>query len=423
MLCLVAFAVDADHIPYDTVAAKIAVALAAGLLVGLEREWAQKEIGVRTFAIVALLGVLTSLMSPVLVIAALAGVLLLVAFLNAQSLLKDRSLELTTSASLIVVLILGALAGEGHYFTTAASAIMMTALLAWKAELARFAGGLRPEEIRGAALLGLLGFVVYPLLPNRFVDPWQLFNPQQAWVIVIVIAGIGFVNYVLLRLYGDRGLYYAALLGGLVNSTAAVAELSASFGKRKAPERGVAVVLLTNVSMFVRNLVILAIFASSAVLPTLAPLVIMALLSLAIAWQVEHKSDRGVEPLGLTSPVSLGRVLKFGIIFVLIAAIGTLAQRYFGSAGFLIVSVFGGLISSASTTAAAAALVTSGQLSPDLAGLAAVLTSMSSALVNLPIVYQQTRDRNLLHRLSIASGLIVVAGVTAIGFEWFFWLR
>lgn len=408
-----------DEFSYHDVAIKIAVAIAAGLLVGMEREWAQKEIGIRTFAITALMGLLASLMGPMFIVAALAGVLLLLTFLNLQSLLKDRSLELTTSASLIVVLFLGALAGGGHYFTTAASAIVMTMLLAWKVELARFAGGLHTAEIRGAVLLGLLGFVIYPLLPNRFVDPWQLINPRQAWVIVIVIAGIGFVNYVLLRLYGQKGMYYAALLGGLVNSTAAAAELSASFSNKDSQaDRGVAVVLLTNVSMFVRNLVILGIFASAAVVPALAPLLVMAVVSILIAGLLERNGDKTVEPLGLSSPVSLVRVIKFGIIFLLISAIGTLAEVHFGSAGFMVVSVVGGLISSASTTAAAAALVESGRITPHAAAVSTVLASIASMWVSLPIVYQETRQRILARKLAFSSIAILVAGGVALGLEW-----
>jgi uncharacterized membrane protein (DUF4010 family) len=87
----------------------------------------------------------------------LVGVFLIVIFANARSLLVDRSLEATTSAALLVIFVLGALAGQGHLFTPVASAILMTLLLAWKVELHRFAGGLQPAEIRSAVLLGLLG--------------------------------------------------------------------------------------------------------------------------------------------------------------------------------------------------------------------------------------------------------------------------
>jgi hypothetical protein len=89
--------------PYRDVVFKIGLAAGIGLLVGLEREWSQKETGVRTFAISGLLGMLTSLLAPSYVLGGLFSILILVSFLNVHSLLKDRSLELTTSICLVVV--------------------------------------------------------------------------------------------------------------------------------------------------------------------------------------------------------------------------------------------------------------------------------------------------------------------------------
>ena len=150
-------------------------------------------------------------------------------------------------------------------------------LLAWKLELQKFAGGLSLEEIRSAALLGLIGFVIYPIMPDRFVDPWQLINPRAAWVIVIVIAGIGFANYVLLKLYGTHGIYLSGFLSGLVNSTAAAAELARPLGAgTTSPGVAVAALLLIIVAMFARNLFILAIFSPAAVATAAAPLMTMA---------------------------------------------------------------------------------------------------------------------------------------------------
>ena len=208
----------------NTVAIKIAIALAVGMLVGFERESASKDVGIRTFGLTALFGALAVLISPAYSLVAMAGVIVLVAFLNARTLIGNGTLEITTSAALLVTFALGVLVGLGHTFTPVASAILMTLLLAWKVELRRFAGGVSIAELRSAVLLGLIGLVIYPALPDRFVDPWELVNLRQAWVAVVVIASIAFVNYVLLRLYSTRGLYWTAILGGMVNSRAAVAE-------------------------------------------------------------------------------------------------------------------------------------------------------------------------------------------------------
>lgn len=397
--------------PYKDIAAKVALSAGIGLLVGLEREWSHKEIGVRTFAIGGLLGMVTSLLDPAMVIAGLAGVLVLVTFLNTHSLLKDRSLELTTSICLIVTFVLGVLVGLGHPFTAATSAIAMMLLLAWKLELEKFAGALRPEEIRSAVLLGLLSVVIYPLLPDRTVDPWQLINPRQAWVIVVVIAGIGFCNYVLLRLYSTRGLYYSAILGGLVNSTAAVAELAGLFaGQTEMIDVATAALLLTDVAMFARNLVILAIFARPTALTAGVPLVLMAAASAAIAWSARGKSGtQGA--IRLSSPLSLRRVLRFAVLFLALEVAGTLGQRLLGSFGFLAVSVLGGLVSSASTTATAATLFAAGKINAPTAAMGTVLTSIASALVNLPLVSRQTREPRLTRRLTLASLAISAAGI------------
>jgi uncharacterized membrane protein (DUF4010 family) len=404
--------------PYDDIALKVGLALGTGLLVGLEREWAQKEVGVRTFAIISLFGTLTALTSIQLVIVALSGTFVLVGLMNVQSLMRDRSLEMTTSAALLVTLLAGALIGQGHYFTAITSSVLMTMLLAWKTELARFAGALQPEEIRSAVLLSLLSFVIYPLLPDRFVDPWQLLNPRQDWMIVVVIAGLGFANYVLLRLYETRGTYYAAFLGGLVNSTAAATELARLFrNSEDSAQLAVAVVMVTSVAMFLRNLIILAIFAPPSVGAALLPLGVMMMAALFMVWLHRDRSGGRMPQLHLSSPVSLPHVLRFGAMFVALLATGTLAERYLGSQGFLILAIVGGLVSSASTTATAATLVAAGKITPETAGIASVLTSMASALADLPLVYHQTHQKIVIRRLAGASAIILILGLSVLAFD------
>ena len=414
----------AEPFPTYEVAARIGCSLGVGLLVGLEREWANKEIGVRTFSIVSLLGALTSLLDGSLVVTALIGAFLLVAFLNVQSLLRDQSLELTTSAALIVTLVLGVLIGRGQFFTAVASAIAMTMLLAWKAELSRFADGLAPDEIRSAVLLGLLSLVIHPLLPDRFLDPWGLVNPRQAWVVVLVIAGLGFGNYWLLRLYSARGAYYAAFLGGLVNSTATAAELTAQLGRSAANATlALALLLLTNVAMFARNLTILAIFAPLAVRDAAMSFALMTFGVLPWVWPRARRAKLPSPQLQLTSPLSLRHVLGFGALFVALAAAGTLVERHFGGAGFLVLSLVGGVISSASTTASAASLAASGTISFETAATAVVLTSIASAVASLPVVYVQTRGVRLFRTLATSTGVIVALGLSvfAIRQAWAGW--
>jgi uncharacterized membrane protein (DUF4010 family) len=404
--------------PPSEVAAKIAVSLGIGLLVGIEREWSNKDLGARTFALTALLGTLAVLFAPSMTIVSFVGILLIVGFANARSLLVDRTLEATTSAALLVTFVLGALAGQGHLFTPVAAAILMTLLLAWKVELHRFAGGLQPAEIRSAVLLGLLGLVIYPLLPDRFIDRWELINPRQTWITVIVIAGIGFVNYVLLKVYGARGMYVSGFLGGFVNSSAAAVELAKPMAVGSVSSGvAVAALLLTIVAMFARNLLILALFSPSAVFTAAGPLLAMAVVALIFVQRARTHSGETAGEIHLESPVSLVRVLNFAALFLLIQIVSTLGERYLGKLGFLGISLLGGLVSSASTTAAAANMVGHGQMQAGLAGEGVVLASVASALINLPIIHRATKNTALSWRLAAITVMLGVTGIAVLALQ------
>jgi uncharacterized membrane protein (DUF4010 family) len=118
--------------------------------------------------------------------------------------------------------------------------------------------------------------------------------------------------------------------------------------------------------------------------------------------------------LTLTSPISLTKVLRFGVLFIAIQIAGTLLTRTFGSYGMLATGIFGGLVSSARTTAAAATMAMHGKISAALAGSTTVLTSLASAAVNLPIVWRTTRNKAVIGRLAMEMATVVSIGLLAV---------
>jgi len=404
-----------ESFPPQQVIVKLLLALGVGLLIGLEREWANKDAGARSFAITALLGALSAMLSSQFAIASMIGVFSLVGFLNARRLLVDRTLEITTSIALIVTLILGILIGQDHYFTPVAGAILTTILLAWKLELSNFADRLRPEEIRSAVLLGLLSFVILPVLPRHSIDPFDLFNPREVWITIIVVGSIGFVNYVLLKVYGARGFSYSAVLGGLVNSTATIAELTETMRAASGDVTGIlnAASLLTIFSMFVRNLLLLAILSPDSAPRAAIPLLAMAGTAFLLSRRKSPSPSSASPELKLASPVSLPRLGVFGMIFFAIQVAGTLAQRRLGGFGLLATSLVGGMFSSASTTAAAANLAARALTGADVAAKATILTSMVSAATNLPLIFRASQDVRSRLRLVATTGLVIAVGIAA----------
>ena len=402
--------------PYLQILVRLALSLALGLLIGLEREWRGKEPGLRTFGFICLLGALGGSLGTAYALVILALVGMLAVLLNVQTLRANQGTELTTSAAMLVTCMAGILCGQGHTVTPAAVMVLSTALLAWKERLAGFSTGLTEGELRSALLLAILALVIYPALPQGAVGPWKLIEPRAAWVAVILIAGIGFVNYGLWKMYGTRGTELAGFLGGLVNSNFTVVELSSRLQQAygafiEAAYRGI---LLATTAMVVRNAILLLILAPLALVDSFASFVFMLVTSTVLAfWSYRRRDPAAREeapPLKLDLPFSLPLALKYGLVFLVLHVVGELAQRQFGQLGFYFVSAVGGLMSSASAVAAAATLASRGSLAPDVAGTGAVLASLASIAFSLSFVLR-TRNRQLIRRIGYAMLSITIAGV------------
>jgi uncharacterized membrane protein (DUF4010 family) len=395
---------------------RLGLALGTGAFVGLEREHRGKA-GARTFTFASLIGCLGGLLGNSYALLAIILIGLFVCFLNFREWQLQQNLLLTTSAALIIVGFGGVLCGKGHAFTPVATAVITAALLAWKQPITGFATGLSDVELRSAILLAILSFIVYPVLPAQPVGPYGLVQLQETWATVLLIAALGFVNYVLWKIYGPRSIDITSFLGGLVNSTAAVAELSsrireAGEGFVKLAYRGV---MLATGAMLLRNSLILAILALPAFAYSLVPMLIMfAATAILLRFGGGAAIGRTSEPppdLKLEQPFSLKAALKFGVIFLVLSVAGVLAQRSLGVFGFYAVSIAGGLVSSASAVAAAGSAAVHHQVSLPVAANGAVLAALTSVFINIPIVARAGGQPGLTKALARALLIVIAFGL------------
>ena len=395
---------------------KIGLALALGLLIGLERQRAGKEVGLRTFALTCLAGTLGAFVSLETAIAVLGFVTVLVVVFNVSDMQRGEPVRPTTSVALILTALLGVLVALDQVLVAIAAAVLVTFLLTWRAELVGFALGLTEQEVRSALYLGILTFVVYPVLPEGYVDPLQLINPRAIWITVILIAVIGFVNYILLRLYGSRGLAITGFLGGVVNSSATVAQLATVARGRGEQLRSSSIqgVLIANAAMCVRNAVILAIFAPTVVLQVAAPLGAAIIASLAAAVIRRQPREAASERITLDSPFSVGSVLRFGLVFLIVTVTSVLAQRTFGDSGFYVVSLLAGFVSSASATATAATVYAQGRVIVDVAAIGALVASLASALIHPALVWRFSADWGFTRAVALGTAFAILAGVAGL---------
>jgi uncharacterized membrane protein (DUF4010 family) len=399
--------------PFVPIVSRLGLAISTGVFLGLEREHKQKT-GVRTFALASLLGCLGGLMGPPYGAIAMGFVAMLVVGINYRETVRCGKLVITTSAAIMVCGFCGILFGQGHVFTPAVAGVISAALLAWKRPISEFAHGLSDQELRSAILLAILTVVILPILPSHPVDPWRLIDPRSNWISVVIIAAIGFVNYILMRLLGVRGMEITAFFGGLVNSRKIIVELGIrmrQIGAALIPSvrRGI---LLATGAMIIRNALIVAALAFAAVQYCLLPLAAMLAMNAYFWRRTPGPEPQGDTPrLSLESPFKLSAALKFGLVFLILNVVGALAQRNFGSASFYFVSIAGGLLSSASSIASAATLIAHGEL-PVITGVnGIILSSITSILSNIPLIRGLIPDIELKKKMTVRLTLIAAVGL------------
>ncbi|MGE0405972.1 MAG: MgtC/SapB family protein, partial [Candidatus Korobacteraceae bacterium] len=265
---------DAPILPYVPTLARLALALAVGLFVGIERERRRKEAGLRTFAFAGLLGATGSILGPTFALLVLVLVGILIVLLNLETIRTGEGAEITTSAALLTVALCGVLAGQGQMLIAGSLGVATAALLAWKEPLAGFSQTLTDAELRSAVMLAILAIVIYPVLPEGYVDPWHLVRPRAVWLAVLLVAGLGFFNYILLNIYGPHAIEVTGFLGGLVNSTATVAELAGRATQSNGAWQPGAFrgIVLASCAMLLRNALIGGVLAPMAVLLAMLPL-------------------------------------------------------------------------------------------------------------------------------------------------------
>ena len=326
----------------------LATSLAIGLLIGSERERnPAAKAGVRTFALIALVGALAALVDRAWTVpvglAAIAA-MLIAAHLGDPA-IEDRGT--TSIAAACVCYLLGALAAAGQPGLAGALGIAVTALLYFKPEIESFSAGLRRHEQVSVLQFLVASFIVLPILPDHAYGPYAVLNPRNIWLMVVLISGIGLASHVALRISGARhGAIVAGLMGGLVSSTATTVLYAQR--SRETPElRRLAsvVVPLANLVPLVRIALIAAVLAPT-LLGFLAPVLAAALLGgIAVtALSLRGATADGAPPVPESrNPAELGTALRFAGFYALVLFASAWLSDLAGSGGLYVTAVVSGL--------------------------------------------------------------------------------
>jgi uncharacterized membrane protein (DUF4010 family) len=413
----------------DWIAQAIAVgtALAAGLLIGVERGWKLKHqpdgtrvAGVRTFAMLGLVGGIGGLLGALgqpfvaAVIAAAAAAMMVAAY--ARELNSQR--DATSAVAALVTLAIGFLSGSGSAGLAIACAAVAVALLALRAELHSFVDRLEADDVKALARYAIIAGAVLPFLPNGHYGPYGAWNPQRLWLVVVLVTGFSFLGYVANRIFGARhGTIATALIGGAYSSTAVTQSLAQRLGSGHGGGAEPAGIALATAVMYVRVILVVGVLATRVLLPFTLLVLPALLVSFVAGYWLYRKAPQQDAPAPPGNPIALVPALGF-LLFVAIAAVAARwAAGRFGQQGIA------GLILITGTMDVDTAIITLGGIDPKaigaaLAALALTGTVLANMAVKLGITLVYARSKGASAALALGASMVALAASIAVG-----WMR
>jgi uncharacterized membrane protein (DUF4010 family) len=338
---------------------QLGVALAIGLLIGVERGWKERKVeegqriaGVRTYGLIGLLGGGTAVLAQHLGVLALGlaflglvGALTTVYVVNLEH--DNEDLGITSLVTGLLTFVFGALAGTGEIIVAGSSAVVTTLLLSYKPLLHRWVEALEQDELRAAIKLLLISVVLLPILPNQGYGPWQALNPYEIWWMVVLIALISFVGYFAIKIGGARrGAVFTGLFGGLAASTAVTLHFSRLSQREKAMSLPLSIgILLACGTMLPRMVLVASVVNRELFMLLLVPAAVMAFLVYMPAlfyWRAQSHGETENVSL-LKNPLELKTALGFGLLLALVMLLGKGLKNMFGEAGVLALAAASGV--------------------------------------------------------------------------------
>ncbi len=344
----------------DDLFRRLAVALAIGLLIGLERGWRQREeaegertAGLRTHALTGLLGGICAALSMVSHPSILATAF--VCFTAAFTLfawfeaVSEKNFSVTSVVAAVLTFALGAYAVLGDQLVSVAAAVAMALLLALKDPLHSWVRQVSWLEVRAVLVLLAMSFLLLPVLPNRAIDPWGAINPAEIWLLAILIAGVSFAGYVAVKTMGDHaGIALAALAGGLASSTAT----TLSFARLARDHHQAAPVLtggilLAGLVMIARVVVIALALAPSLIsrllLPAIAGAIVLMVGSVFLILRHREGERTSASPLQLRNPFDVATALKLTALIVVIMLVAKMLSGISSTSGLYVLAAVSGI--------------------------------------------------------------------------------
>jgi uncharacterized membrane protein (DUF4010 family) len=379
------------------------VSASLGALIGLVRQWSYErehhgqtaKAGLRTFTTWSLLGCAAALLEQQGATWALGATLLAFTAVLATVHFGDHNratLGLTTISVGLVTFTAGALAGYALYVPAMMLGVGVMLILGSKHWSHAWTRRWKPEDVNCLLQFAAITGIVLPLAPNEDIGPDGSFNPYKIWLMVVMVASLGFLGYATVRWLGERaGMMVTGLAGGLASSTATTLALSKQSRATPALNQSLALaVVLACTVMLPRMTVMMAMVSPKLALASLGPLALMALPGIVWGlweWYYRVHPKHTVNTPALANPLNLTVAIKFGAVYAVVRFLVKIASGSLNPTWVYGVSFIAGLTDTAAISLSSAQAVVAGTLSATVATKCVVIGALSNTLVKAGLAF------------------------------------
>ncbi len=404
----------------------IALSLALGMIIGLEREWRERDYeggrrpaGVRSFGLIGLSGGVAGVIGGTYAAFPSVGLAIVLGVMSIAYWRRSHGagfMGVTTIFAAFIAFTCGVLTSMEHTIPATAAAIVTAFILGAKERLHGFIAKLDQKEIFAALQFLLIAGVILPLAPNKSFGPFDAINPFEIWLIVVLISGLSFLGYISARLLSPkRGIIGTALLGGFVSSTA-ITLAFARVGKHELNLQRTlsAGIVLASSIMFTRVLLLCGLVWSPLLKQLVAPLGAMIATSIMLSvFMLRRQSQTMLDEPPVSNPLELLPALFFAGLLATIMFASRWVEASYGAEGVFVVAFASGLADVDAITLSLSRFAKDG-LAIDIAASAILLATITNTVVKLALV-MIAGGRKMFRTVFMALSTTILVGIIAVG--------
>jgi uncharacterized membrane protein (DUF4010 family) len=386
--------------------------------------------GIRSFPLIALSGALLYLLDPARLLPVCAGLLALSAWLTCYYWRHMEEIDpdgfpnvgLMVPICNVLAYLLGPVALVEPPWVAIGATVTAVLFLTAREALHSLASRVEIVEIVNAGRFLLLTGFILPLLPDTPVTDLTSITPREVWLAVVAVCSVSYASYLLQRYVAPASAsLLTAVLGGLYSSTATTVVLARRARAELAPTRQTqAGIVLATTIMYLRLLIIIAVFNQPLAFAVAPPLLGLAAVGVVLAgclyWFGTARQQTVAPSARPENPLELGAAAIFAVLFVVVSVASSWAAHEFGTAGIYALAVIVG-VSDIDPFVLSLAQHGAGPVTAPAGAVAIVLAASSNNLLKAGYAVAYSGGRRLIWPVAALVALAACGVGVAVGLD------